>query len=205
MNQITIGRNPQNTIVVDGSYNTVSGNHATIIEDGDYLAIQDHSTNGTYVNGQHIHNQSIEIRQGDRISLGKQFILSWQDISRFLINSHATQRYPEAPHTVRDVERQEPHVAVNMQEAVNDSPREPMPEKHLALAIISLLLGFEIIICLILSIIAIVNASQVESKWKNRDYAGARAASEKAKSLSWWSIVIGFAIVIIYVIAFMNL
>ena len=51
MSQITIGRNAQSTIIVGAEYNTVSGNHATISYDGQSYILQDHSTNGTYING----------------------------------------------------------------------------------------------------------------------------------------------------------
>ena len=59
MNQITIGRNSQSTIVVGAEYNTVSGNHATISFDGVSYILQDHSTNGSYVNGNYIHQIGI--------------------------------------------------------------------------------------------------------------------------------------------------
>lgn len=205
MATITIGRSPQNTIVVDSSYSTVSSNHATITDNGGILTLQDHSTNGTYVNGQHIHNQSISIRQGDRITLASTYELPWREVMRYFGGVHATQRYPQTPQTMRDVPRQAPQVVVIKEEKSKDeSPEEPMPEKHMALAIISLLLGFTNIICLILSIIAIVNASQVESKWRMRDYAGARQSSEKANSLGWWSIVIAFIGTILYIFAISN-
>ena len=60
-NQITIGRNPQSTIVVDAQYTTVSGLHATITRNGNVLTLEDHSTNGTYINGQKIHHASATI------------------------------------------------------------------------------------------------------------------------------------------------
>ena len=205
MATITIGRSPQNTIVVDSSYSTVSSNHATITDNGGVLTLQDHSTNGTYINGQHIHNQSVTIRQGDKITLASTYALPWNEVMRYFGGGHATQRYPQTPQTMRDEPRQAPQVVVIKEEKqTDDSPTEPMPEKHMALAIISLLLGFTNIICLILSIIAIVNASQVESRWNMRDYAGARQASEKANSLGWWSIVIAFIGTILYIFAILN-
>ena len=47
--------------------------------------------------------------------------------------------------------------------------------------------------CLIGGIIAIVNASQVNSKWAAGDYAGARKASEQAKL--WCMISVGVGLV----------
>ena len=97
MTQITIGRNSQNTIVVDGRYNTVSGNHATITENNGVLTLQDHSTNGTYINGQYIHNQSVTVRQGDVITLGSQYALPWGEVMRHFGGSHSTQRMGHTP------------------------------------------------------------------------------------------------------------
>jgi hypothetical protein len=48
--------------------------------------------------------------------------------------------------------------------------------------------------CLIGGIIAIVNASQVNSKWAAGDYAGARKASEQAKL--WCIISAGVGVVV---------
>jgi len=111
MATITIGRSPQNTIVVDSSYSTVSSNHATITDNGGTLTLQDHSTNGTYVNGQHVHNQSISIRQGDKITLASTYELPWREVMRYFGGEHATQRYPQTPQTMRDEPRQQPQVA----------------------------------------------------------------------------------------------
>lgn len=101
MTTITIGRSSKNTIVVDSTYSTVSGNHATIIEQNGVLTLQDHSTNGTYINGQYVHNQSAVIREGDIITLARQYVLTWNEIMRCLGHTHATQRFQSSPHTAR--------------------------------------------------------------------------------------------------------
>ena len=106
MNTITIGRNPQNTIVVGAEYNTVSGQHATIEQVGNQLYLQDHSTNGTYVNGTHIHNQRIAIAPNDRITLSTSYSLDMQQVMQYLSPmgnpSRATARYvPSAPTPVQ--------------------------------------------------------------------------------------------------------
>lgn len=93
MMQITIGRNPGSTIVVSSSYDTVSGNHATIISQNGALVLQDHSTNGSLVNGQRVHNTSVQIQPTDRIQLGTNYLLNMNDVMRFLGNNQ-TQRYP---------------------------------------------------------------------------------------------------------------
>lgn len=103
MNQITIGRNSQSTIVVPQQYNTVSGNHATISKNGNSYILEDHSTNGTYVNGNRIHNGSCQIRQGDQIMFGQQYPLKFSDVEMHLGSSSATQRMQVAPETARIV------------------------------------------------------------------------------------------------------
>lgn len=75
MNQITIGRNPGSTIVVDSRFAKVSGNHATITINGDYVTFQDHSTNGSTVNGRYIHNSSCQLRNGDSVTLAHEYSL----------------------------------------------------------------------------------------------------------------------------------
>ena len=79
--KVTIGRDPKNTIVVDERYDTVSSKHAEIelTADGRYLFI-DHSTNGTMINNQKIHNGSMYVREGDQIFLANAFQVSWAEI-----------------------------------------------------------------------------------------------------------------------------
>ena len=125
MATITIGRSPQNTIVVDGTYNTVSSSHATISENGGVLTLQDHSTNGTYINGQFIRNQSIIIRQGDNITLGQQYVLPWREVMQYFGGSHATQRYQPTPLTQRDA-NQQPQFAQQIN--INLGGREDNPQ-----------------------------------------------------------------------------
>lgn len=65
---ITVGRSPENAIQIDDP--SVSGRHARLeMVDGEYHLKDLESTNGTRVNGQPI--QSILLRQGDRIRVGK--------------------------------------------------------------------------------------------------------------------------------------
>lgn len=52
--------------------------------------------------------------------------------------------------------------------------------------------------CLPLGIVAIVYAAQVNSKAAAGDIAGAQAASNKAKTFSWWSFGVGLAFIVIY-------
>lgn len=201
MAQITIGRNAQSTIVVDAQYNTVSGNHATISYDGAAYILQDHSTNGTYVNGNRIHHASCQIRLGDHITLGTQYVLNMNEVTSLLGGGRATQRRVDTPATARVIPQVQP---INNAPEKQKSVHQPMPDSHMALAIISLILGISSMICIIFSIIAIVNAGKVSTLWNNKEYSAAREASSKAKTFSWISIVIGFIAVFILIAAFMS-
>ena len=103
MNSITIGRNPQNTIVVGAEYTTVSGNHATIEQVGNQLYLTDHSTNGTYINGSLVHNRRVAISPSDRITLSTHYPLNMQQVMQHLAPaaspSRATARYVPTPET----------------------------------------------------------------------------------------------------------
>ncbi|WP_062073300.1 CD225/dispanin family protein [Demequina sediminicola] len=73
----------------------------------------------------------------------------------------------------------------------NDSP----PNNYLALAIVT-----TILCCLPLGIWAIVQAASVNGKWVAGDRAGAIAASETAKKVSIWGIVIGAVGLVLYIL-----
>ena len=201
MAQITIGRNAQSTITVDAQYNTVSGNHATISYDGSTYTLQDHSTNGTYVNGNRIHNASCQIRQGDHITLASQYVLNMNEVISLLGGGHATQRrVHQATSPMPQVAPQVVPQAPEKQESV----RQPMPTSYMGLAIVSLILGISIPLCWIFSIIAIVNAGKVSTLWANKDYTAAHEASSKAQTHSWISIILGIVLVIISVASVMS-
>jgi predicted component of type VI protein secretion system len=68
----TIGRRPDNTIVVEDA--AVSGHHACVFRDGDDLVVEDlESTNGTFVNDKRVTRQ--RLRRGDVIAIGKHTLL----------------------------------------------------------------------------------------------------------------------------------
>lgn len=219
MAQITIGRNAQSTIVVDAQYNTVSGNHATISYDGAAYILQDHSTNGTYVNGNRIHHASCQIRLGDHITLGTQYVLNMNEVISLLGGGRATQRRVDTPATARVAPQAQPmnqQININLggapdapkpapvREERKESVHQPMPTSYMGLAIVSLVLGISIPLCWIFSIIAIVNAGKVATLWANKEYVAARDASSKAKTHSWISIILGIVLVVIYVAAIMS-
>lgn len=101
MQQITIGRDPRCTIVVDARYDTVSSNHATLIAGGGGIQLEDHSSNGTYVNGRRIYHSTIQISDKDKILLSNTYELKWQDINKILLNSGFTVAIPQKPRTRR--------------------------------------------------------------------------------------------------------
>lgn len=74
--EITIGRGQSNHIVFDGSGDkSVSRQHAIIqnktpSQDGEWI-LRDQSTNGTYLNGTKLLNQSFDLNDGDVISFTK--------------------------------------------------------------------------------------------------------------------------------------
>jgi pSer/pThr/pTyr-binding forkhead associated (FHA) protein len=65
---VTIGRLPDNTIVIDNP--AVSGHHARVFRDGDHVVVEDlKSTNGTFVNDQHVERRTLA--GGDELLIGK--------------------------------------------------------------------------------------------------------------------------------------
>ena len=65
---VTIGRLPDNTVVIDNP--AVSGHHARVFREDDRLVLEDlRSTNGTFVNEQHIYRHVL--RHGDVVLVGK--------------------------------------------------------------------------------------------------------------------------------------
>ncbi|MFO0801090.1 MAG: CD225/dispanin family protein [Gemmataceae bacterium] len=71
----------------------------------------------------------------------------------------------------------------------DDAPRGTPPPNYMVQSILVTLCC-----CLIGGIIAIINASQVNSKWAAGDYAGAKKASEQAKM--WCLISVGVGLVV---------
>jgi pSer/pThr/pTyr-binding forkhead associated (FHA) protein len=65
---LTIGRLPDNTIVIDNP--AVSAHHARVFRDGEQIVVEDlKSTNGTFVNEQHVERRAL--RSGDTLLIGK--------------------------------------------------------------------------------------------------------------------------------------
>jgi pSer/pThr/pTyr-binding forkhead associated (FHA) protein len=65
---LTIGRAPDNAVIIDNP--AVSGHHARVFSEGGAMILEDlNSTNGTFVNGQHITRRVL--RSGDVLQVGK--------------------------------------------------------------------------------------------------------------------------------------
>lgn len=97
---VLIGRSSQCDYKIENAeqHGTVSGKHATISETGipnTYL-FEDHSTNGSYVNGQLLHNNSCKITITDHITLGRTYTLPLADIvKRYFTERRTTKKKPQ--------------------------------------------------------------------------------------------------------------
>lgn len=93
---ITIGRSSKCDYSIEDieQNRTVSGNHATITET-DTLGVflfEDHSANGSYINGQFVHNESRTIKIDDHITLGKTYTISLTEIVKRYFPRKTTQK-----------------------------------------------------------------------------------------------------------------
>lgn len=79
MNTYTIGRRPGKTICYSNP--EVSNDHAEIVENNGSYTLIDHSTNGTLVNGNRVHNASFPINRGDIIMFAGKEVLNWNMIA----------------------------------------------------------------------------------------------------------------------------
>ena len=120
---VRIGRDPHNDIRIDDKWDTVSNLHGEILcENGD-LTFTDHSSNGTVINGQKIHNTSVGIYPGDTILLANAFDLDWDVIRRF---------FPELkrPTVIRNVRAENHNVGRRtVQKNVEESPKGRSTER----------------------------------------------------------------------------
>lgn len=98
--KVLIGRSSQCDYTIENpdQHGTVSGSHATIsdTETPNVYLFEDHSTNGSYINGQYLHNGSCNVKTTDHITLGKTYTLPIADIvNRFLSTSKTTKKKPQ--------------------------------------------------------------------------------------------------------------
>lgn len=80
MRKVTIGRSQENDVVFE-QVDTISSYHSEIvIDDSGIITYNDHSTNGSWVNGQKIHKTSCVVKEGDTIMLPGDVIIEWNQI-----------------------------------------------------------------------------------------------------------------------------
>lgn len=92
--KVLIGRSSQCDYTIENAtqHGTVSGKHATISEaevPGTFL-FEDHSTNGSYINGQFLHNNNCKISAADHITLGRTYVLPLADVIKKFFSSRPT-------------------------------------------------------------------------------------------------------------------
>lgn len=87
-NRISIGRDSRCDVCIDERWDTVSNQHATIEKQEGALLFYDHSSNGTIINGQKIHNTHVGIYPGDKILLAGVYKLDWGVISNYFPHQH---------------------------------------------------------------------------------------------------------------------
>lgn len=104
MNKYSIGRKSQNDIVINDPTDMVSRFHADLFVNSDgSFTLSDHSTHGTTVNGQRLHNSSRQVRYGDTIVFADVARFDWSDVSNVGPNQgpvYTPGPKPMAPHAV---------------------------------------------------------------------------------------------------------
>ena len=67
-------------VLIDSEYKTVSAKHATVEWDGMQYKLHDHSANGTYVNGEKVHNDTCVVKRGDVVTLSRKYMLDLDEV-----------------------------------------------------------------------------------------------------------------------------
>ena len=154
--------------------------HCQIIEDGrgNYLLIDTNSENGTYVNGIERRDE-VRLNRSDVVRIGNT-TLPWQTYFSMDENSVPHVHVP-APAPV-----------------VPPATYEAKPDNFLIWAILC-----SIFCCLPFGIASIVNASEVDSRWRAGDYEGARRSARQARTWFWVSFGVGLSVTVIYIVYYM--
>lgn len=211
---ITIGRNPDNDIVLSDS--SVSRQHARVRSEQGCLTIEDMgSANGTYVNGYRIQLQRLSA--SDSIQIGSSTQLSYRDIEaassrKFGYNhysggqtyvnpsagspqvnppGHPYSKHPQQP-AHNSISNSEPVQSMNnafqvivQQPAANSVYQGGPIESHLVKAIVSFFFFWP------LGIAAIIYAIRTNSLVASRDFNQAMIDSQKAKKYADWAFIVG--------------
>lgn len=81
MEMISIGRDSSNRIVIPDNSSKISRNHGTLrIFDNGTMSYSDHSTNGTWVNGNLIRNSEVPVQRGSNIMFPNNVQLNWSQV-----------------------------------------------------------------------------------------------------------------------------
>lgn len=93
---VSIGRAAagDNDIPIPTSDSNVSRTHASLIYDDGVWMIEDHSLNGTFVNGIRLNNRRTVLHDGDYIRIGKTFHVIFKDLEMTGIDEHSTSNFP---------------------------------------------------------------------------------------------------------------
>ena len=97
---ITVGRAPDCNISIDPQWDSVSNNHADLSLRGGALFFRDHSTNGTLINGQNLHNAEMHLTPGDTILLAGTYQLTWEVLCNYfpeVMNTPAPASFARPP------------------------------------------------------------------------------------------------------------
>ncbi|MCI3221889.1 FHA domain-containing protein [Streptomyces sp. NP-1717] len=126
----TLGRDPQGDLVIDDA--RVSWRHATISWGGRGWVIEDHgSTNGTYVQGQRIHQ--MEIGPGTAVHLGNATDGPRLNLSGAAAGAHNPQGAPQQAHAPQAQAPQAPqvqHAQPQAQGAPGWAPQQQPPQQQ---------------------------------------------------------------------------
>lgn len=186
---ITIGRNPDNDIVLNDS--DVSRQHARVRSEQGCLTIEDMgSANGTYVNGYRIQLQRLSA--SDIIQIGNNTHLSYRDIEAASGRKFGHNHY-NGGQTYVNPSAGSPQVNPPGH-PYSKHPQQPAPnsvyhgepiESHLVKAIVSFFFFWP------LGIAALVNAFKVDNLVAVRDYNQAMICSQKADKYAKLGITLG--------------
>ncbi|MFD3922991.1 FHA domain-containing protein [Streptomyces sp. NPDC058595] len=123
----TLGRDPQGDLVIDDA--RVSWRHATISWGGRGWVIEDHgSTNGTYVQGQRIHQ--MEIGPGTAVHLGNATDGPRLNLSGVAAGAHNPQGVPQQAHAPQAQAPQVQHAQPQAQGGPGWAPQQQPPQQQ---------------------------------------------------------------------------
>ncbi|MFE3253246.1 FHA domain-containing protein [Streptomyces sp. NPDC059209] len=123
----TLGRDPQGDLVIDDA--RVSWRHATISWGGRGWVIEDHgSTNGTYVQGQRIHQ--MEIGPGTAVHLGNATDGPRLNLSGAAAGAHNPQGAPQQAHAPQAQAPQVQHAQPQAQGGPGWAPQQQPPQQQ---------------------------------------------------------------------------